>query len=135
MVDTGRALEAIKDDKLGTFEFLFSSIIKIIRSIPQRRRFACGYPRLTAPGISMKRSTNRKPTPAPGFSTESDSLSGKQTLGFFGLRERVNFSVRYLNLGVKRFHSGMRQKHSIVSPLIVYISKDDKLSFQFFDYQ
>jgi hypothetical protein len=67
----------------------------------------------------MKRATNVKTTPAPGFSTESDSLSGKQTLGFFGLRERVSISANYLKLRVKFFHSGMRQKHSIVSLLIV----------------
>jgi hypothetical protein len=90
MVGIGRTLEAIKDDKLGTFEFLFSSII---HSFSQREIFASGYPRLTLPGISMKRTKNVKSTPAPGFSTESDSVSGKKTLGFFGLRGKVNFSV------------------------------------------
>ena len=116
MASIGRTLEAIKDDKLGTFEFLFSSIIKIIRSTPQRKGFTRGYPRLTAPEVAMKLTTNVKTTPASGFSTKSDSSSGKQTLGFFGLRERVSFSVSYLNLRVKLFYSRMWQKHSIVSP-------------------
>jgi hypothetical protein len=97
MVGIGRTLEAIKDDKLGTFEFLFFSIIKIIHLISQRKRFTCGYLHLTLPEIAMKRAKNVKITPAPGFSTESDSLSGKQTLGFFGLRERVRSLVNYLN--------------------------------------
>jgi hypothetical protein len=119
VVGIGRALEAIKDDKLGTSEFLFSSMIKVIHLIRQRKRFGCGYPLLIAPGTGMKRTTNVKSTPAPGYSTKSYSLSGKQILGLFGLKEMVSLSASYLNLRVERFHSGMRQKHSIVSAFVV----------------
>ncbi|KAG6912699.1 hypothetical protein DXG01_012793, partial [Tephrocybe rancida] len=54
---TGRTLEAIKDDKL-------------------------------APRITMKQTRNISPTPALGFLTDSDSLTGQKTLGSFGLRDK-----------------------------------------------
>jgi hypothetical protein len=101
LLGVGRTLEAIKDDKLGTFKFLFSLITKIIRSIPQRKRLGTGYPHLIAPGIVMKRTKNVKSTLAPGFSTESDSLSGKKNLVFFGLWERVSLSESFSNSSVK----------------------------------
>jgi hypothetical protein len=92
------------DDQLGTFEFLFSSIIV---QFSQRTRFAGGYPRPTAPRISMKQTTNVKLTPAPGFSKAIDSSSGEKPLGFFGLRERVSrSSVSYLNLSDKNCIAG-----------------------------
>jgi len=110
-------------------------MIKVIHLRLQRKRSTYGYPRLTPPGISMKRTTNVKSTPAPGFSTKSTSWSGKQSLGFFGLKEKVSFSMSYGNLRVKQLHSGMWQKHSIVSPHFqAILSKTDKPSFQFFDY-
>ena len=71
----GRTLEVIKDDKLGTVEFLLSSIIKN-NSTSQRTRLSSGYHRLTAPGIGMKRTGNVKPTLAPGSSKANDSLGG-----------------------------------------------------------
>ena len=42
----------------------------------------------------MKRAIDVKSTPAPGFLKGSGSVYGKKTLGFFGLRESVSFSVR-----------------------------------------
>jgi hypothetical protein len=95
--------EVIKDDKLGTFKFLFSLIFKIICSIAQQKRFVHGYPHLTAPRIVMKWMKNINLSLlalAPGFLMESDSLSGKQTLVFFGFWERVSLKS-YLNLSVK----------------------------------
>ena len=87
--NTGRRLETVIDDQLGTLELLFSSIIV---HLLQRTRFAGGYPRPTAPKTSMKQTTNVKLTPAPGFSEAIDSSSGEKHRGFFGLRERVSSS-------------------------------------------
>jgi hypothetical protein len=44
----------------------------------------------------MKLTENVKSTLAFGFSKTSDSLGGEKTLGFFGSREIVSFSVNLL---------------------------------------
>jgi len=49
----------------------------------------------------MKHLKSVKMVAAPGFLMESDFLNGKQTLGFFGLREKVTFSAYYLNPSIK----------------------------------
>src|SRR3984957_13719002 len=61
--------------------------------IEATRIVVLGWPHLIAPGIRMKRAINVKSTPAPGFSKGRGSVSGKKILGFFGLKENVNFSV------------------------------------------
>jgi hypothetical protein len=53
--------------------------------------FVNGWLHLTARRIGMKRAINIKTTPALGFSRGSGSVSGKKSLGFFGLRESVSF--------------------------------------------
>ena len=113
LANIGRRLETITDDQLGSFEFLCSSIII---QFSQRKTFASGYPRPTAPRISMKQTTNVKLTPVPGFSKAIDLSSGEKILGFFGLREKVGSSMIYLNASDKNFRtSGKREKHSMVS--------------------
>jgi len=102
LANIGRRLETIMDDQLGTFEFLFSSIIV---QLSQRTRFAGGYPRPTAPRVSMKQTTNVKLTPAPGFSKAIDSSSGEKILDFFGLREKVSSSAIYLNSSDNKSHA------------------------------
>ena len=82
------------DDQLGTFEFLFCSIIV---QFSQRTRFAGGYPCPTVLRVSMKQTANVKLTPAPGFSKAINSSSGEKPLGFFGSREKVSSSMIYLN--------------------------------------
>lgn len=107
-MDIERTLGTMNDDKLGTFEFLFSWIIKMIHSILQGKIFATGYPHLTTPRIIMKQKKNIKSPPVPGFLMENNSVSGKQTLVFFGLREKVNLLIIYLNVSVNSFYSGKR---------------------------
>jgi len=104
-VNIEQRLKTIVDDQLGIFEFLFSFIII---QFFQQTRFAGGYPRLIAPRVAMKPTTNVKLTHAPGFSKVIDSSSGKTPQGFFGLREKVSFPVSYLNLSDKHFHSRKR---------------------------
>ena len=86
-----QTLNAIKDDKLGTFELHSYIVDNSLFKFTQRIRFASGWPHLTAPGIRMKRAINTRKTPAPGFSKGTGSVCGKKTLGFFGLRESVSF--------------------------------------------
>jgi len=49
----------------------------------------------------MKHMKNIKLAPALGFLMESNFLSGRQTQGFFGLKEKVTFSVYHLNSNIK----------------------------------
>ena len=53
----------------------------------------------------MKHMKNVKWVVAPGFLMDSDSLSGEQILGFFGLREKVIYSISDLNSSIENFHS------------------------------
>jgi len=106
----GQTVRAIVDDQLGIFGFKFYFIFqKLIRFclIFQQKRFSGGYLHLTAPGIVMKQMKNIKLVAAPGFLMEGNSLSGKQILGSFGSREKVTFSICYLNSSIKWFCSWM----------------------------
>ncbi|KAG6905954.1 hypothetical protein DXG01_016698 [Tephrocybe rancida] len=90
---TGRTLEAIKDDKL-------------------------------APRITMKRTRNASPTLALGFSMESDFWTGQQSLGSFGLRERINlpFGTAYFFFDGRDSQNALQLHENLIRSLISQFS-------------
>ena len=88
----------------------------------------------------MRRAINVKSTHAPGFSKGSGSARGKKTLGFFGLRGSVSFSVSlFIDFGFdySNLQRGAVKAFCGESPLPERsnISGIKNLSSQFLDYR